>query len=885
MRLKTYQLDTLATLRRFLSDARVRGAKSAYEAIVAEPEQQRRLRGFGTSYTALNGLEEIPYVCLRLPTGGGKTLLAAHSVDIAREAWVERDYPLVLWLVPTTTIRQQTVDALKDPRHPYRATLDEAFSGRVRVFDIGDFDQILPHDLKSNCCVIVGTIQTLRVSSTDGRKVYAHHEMLEPHFTRVPEKAPGLEIIEEGKRGAGTIKFSFANLLHLHQPLMIVDEAHQAVTGLSREMQQRVNPSAIIEFTATPHRNSNILHSVSAQELKDEEMIKLPVMLSEHQTWQTAVTGAIAKREELAKEASRDKDYVRPIVLFQAQNKDQEVTVDVLKAHLMEMEGIAEDRIAVATGDQRQLDGINLFDPACEIDFIITVQALKEGWDCSFAYVFCSVANIQSATDAEQLLGRVLRMPYAKRRASPMLNRAYANLTSKSFSEAANALKDRLVSMGFEESEAEDNIKPEQTDLDTGLSGRRVRPKPSVTLNIPADPATLRKAADVAPDKIRLETDDTGKASIRVSGFLSKDETDRLVKTLPPQVEAKVREDIAAYEAEHAHTASPAERGEKIVVPALMAWVQEELAFGDIDSLMEFSDWSLMDHSPKLGPEEFSIQETASTFTIDIDGEALFVQFSDQSAQLLLDIPVEGWTEQGLVLFLDRQVRDPSIGQGELIRWLSDAVRHLTGPRNIPLSALMQCKYPLARKLKDRIAAIKKEVRQGVYQRSLFAPEAKPVVSFDHGFTFGEGIFSDARMYGGKSYRFTKHFLGWDTVPAFDGKGPNGEGDEFDCAKALDSLPGLKHWVRNVSKHPQAFHLPLAGGKFYPDMVAEMQDGRLLVVEYKGEAWEQMADSDEKRAVGQLWERSSDGGCLFIMVEKKVGGLDMRGQLLAKIGA
>jgi len=162
-------------------------------------------------------------------------------------------------------------------------------------------------------------------------------------------------------------------------------------------------------------------------------MIKLPVMLSEHQTWQAAVTGAISKRAELAEDARRERDYIRPIVLFQAQNKDEEVTVAVLRQHLTDVENIEEHRIAVATGDQRQLDGIDLFDPACEIDFIITVEALKEGWDCSFAYVFCSVANIHSATDAEQLLGRVLRMPYAKRRTIPSLNRAYANLTSKSF--------------------------------------------------------------------------------------------------------------------------------------------------------------------------------------------------------------------------------------------------------------------------------------------------------------------------------------------------------------------------------------------------------------------------------------------------------------------
>lgn len=96
-----------------------------------------------------------------------------------------------------------------------------------------------------------------------------------------------------------------------------------------------------------------------------------------------------------------------------------------------------------------------MFDPACCIEIIITVQALKEGWDCSFAYVFCSVANIHSSKDVEQLLGRVLRMPYARRRPVEELNRAYAHVSSSSFAQAANYLKDALVSMGFEQEEAE----------------------------------------------------------------------------------------------------------------------------------------------------------------------------------------------------------------------------------------------------------------------------------------------------------------------------------------------------------------------------------------------------------------------------------------------
>jgi type III restriction enzyme len=171
MELKKYQDATLAVLRRFLETARVHGAASAYAAITSEPEQAKRLRGYGGTYVPLTGLADTPYVCLRLPTGGGKTLLAAHAIAVAKDAWIKRNYPLVLWLVPSNMIRAKTVEALNDPRHPYAQALDAAFDGRVKIFDIGDFTRLRPQDLKSNVCIIIGTIQSLRVDKTEGRKV------------------------------------------------------------------------------------------------------------------------------------------------------------------------------------------------------------------------------------------------------------------------------------------------------------------------------------------------------------------------------------------------------------------------------------------------------------------------------------------------------------------------------------------------------------------------------------------------------------------------------------------------------------------------------------------------------------------------------------------
>lgn len=875
MQLKPYQIDTLDTLRRFFEEARLAGPKAAYEAIAVEPEQAARIGRYAGAYAPLAALPDAPYVCLRLPTGGGKTILAAHSIAIARDTWVEKDYPLVVWLVPTDKIRQQTAEALKQPSHSYRQTLDEAFDGRVRVFDIADFTHIRPHDLRDHCCIVVGTIQTLRVKNTSGRKVYAHNENLEPHFSGVRDTAQGLE-----KSTSGKIKFSFANLLHLHQPLMIVDEAHNAVTGLTREMKARLNPSAIIEFTATPKPLSNILHSVSAQELKQAEMIKLPIMLTEHTTWQNAVNGAIAARASLDKTATEDPDYIRPIVLFQAQPKNEEVTVDVLKKHLLEVEIVPENAIAIATGDMRELDGINLFDPHCPIKYVITIEALKEGWDCSFAYVFCSVSRIQSAVDVEQILGRVLRMPYATRRKAAELNRAYAFLSEPETGIAARALVDKLVAMGFEEDEALDNVEPARSEFDdTGLFSPDQFPQPAFKQILTTTPEVVAALEKIQLEGLTVNSTEGGTFEIAVTGRVS-DKLAEAYKQLSPAERKALAEVFAQHQLEAKLRLSPAERGETFNVPRLMTEIQGQLAFADTDVFMESHDWSLLNHPSRLDENEFTIRETAHGFEIDLDGNRLTYRFAGEQEQLSLNVDVEGWTQEALVLWLDRQVRQPDVSQAERIKWLSDLSTQLINTRGLHVSALMRCKFILARKVRDKLNAIRREERNSVYQARLFAAGAKPEVSFETAFVFRDGMYQGERRYRGH-WKPGKHFLGSHAVPAFDGAD---DGEEIQCARTLDILPEVKFWVRNVARHPASFWLPTATDKFYPDFVAQLEDGRLLVVEYKGARDADSSDTTEKRAIGELWQRTSHGKGVFIVVERSVNGKDMRQQLLDGIG-
>ena len=262
-----------------------------------------------------------------------------------------------------------------------------------------------------------------------------------------------------------------------------------------------------------------------------------------------------------------------------------------------------------------------------------------------------------------------------------------------------------------------------------------------------------------------------------------------------------------------------------------MAEIQGTLEFADTDTFMESHDWSLLDYSPRMEADEFVIRETARSFEIDVDGSRVTYQFANEWEQLSLNVEIEGWTPEALVLWLDRQVRQIDVHPSAYCSsgcgiWLATC----STLRGIGISALMRCKFILARKIQDKIDGIRRKERHRIYQRYLFAPGAKATVSFDHSFSFKEGMYGNQRRYRGR-WKPRKHFLGPDQVPAFDGAA---DGEEFQCAQALDALPRLKYWVRNVARHPDSFWLPTATDKFYPDFVALLEDGRLLVVEYKG---------------------------------------------------
>ena len=865
--LKKYQTATLDVLRTYLEAARVVGAKPAFEDLDKEGVPAPR------GYRPLEGLETVPYVCLRLPTGGGKTLLSAHTAKIAADAYLEREFPIVLWLVPTNTIRTQTLETLQKPENPNYETLRAAFDGRFRVFDIADFVQITPADLQTHACVIVGTMQTLRVTNTDGRKVYAHNENLEPHFSAVPANTEGMERIEEGDN-KGQIKFSFRNLLALHRPLVIVDEAHNNTSALSYEVLQRVNAACVVEFTATPAADSNVLHNVSATELKAEEMIKLPIRLTEHKSWEDAVQDSISTRQRLQDVAAKDSDYIRPIILFQAEEKGREVTKEVLLKHLLEQQRIPREKIAVVTGDQKELDGINLFSLDCQIDFVITVEALKEGWDCSFAYVFCSAATVNSKKDVEQILGRVLRMPYAKRRKEADLNRAYAHVSRASWPNAIKQLHDRLVDMGFEDSEADAFIEPMPELGLTGGAGLFAAGPPPTIIDLPEDISSV----DLSPEElstVKIEKTEQG-SRVTLTGNVAEGTVTRLAAIFQ-SADARTSFETGAkrHKAVWQMHTSPAKRGIPFNVPQLCFKLDGELELAEKDAFLDASGWSLLDYPAEISEAEFRLTDTGVQWEIDLSAAGKITEKAIGKAdQFNLDLVDTGWTDQQLCRWLERKARQQDITQPVLLEFVRRALAYLIEKRTLPLTALVRWKFILAKVIAQKIGLYRQQASDDRYQKSLFGPEAAVETSFKFEFDFTPDGYAPHWSYAGHPYQFQKHY--YSAVGQLENKG-----EEYECAKALDMTGNVKHWVRNLER--RGFWLPLAKTKFYPDFVAELSDGRILVVEHKGKVYATNDDSKEKCNVGDLWEEKSDGKALFLMTVVQNGQPGLFEQIAAKI--
>ncbi len=475
LKLKPYQQRTLDELKNFLINASTlqgeRGIRLAYLDQVGDEERH---------YKPISTLEETPYVCVKIPTAGGKTLVASHTIQIILENYLQdkNGKGIVMWLVPSEAIRSQTLKNLKDRNHPYREVLDGAFGNNIKVFALEEALSIQKSDIQNNLCIIVSSLQAFRRTDTLWLKVFQNNGALLSHFEHLIDDTDFLDKKE------GEIIYSLANVIKINSPIVILDEGHNAQTLLSFEMLQKLNPSFILEFTATPRAESNVLVKVLATELKTAKMVKIPIWLANVTQWQEAIRDGIEQRNKLeklaVKEKQKTKEYIRPICLIQAeQEKESEskIYIDQIKQFLLSELKIPEEQIAKKTATKNEIEGVELLSTKCPIRYILTVNALKEGWDCPFAYVLISVANIGSTLAVEQTMGRILRLPKATDKQIEDLNNSFVYTSSESFSKASSAVIKGLEQNGYSRSDLRENkgkVTPEKIEFERHIKDTNI---------------------------------------------------------------------------------------------------------------------------------------------------------------------------------------------------------------------------------------------------------------------------------------------------------------------------------------------------------------------------------------------------------------------------
>lgn len=851
-----------------------------------------RLWGRGNPYNPLSGFPaDMPYFCLRVPTGGGKTWLAAKSVQLVNTHLLRCEHSVILWLVPSKPIREQTIKALKDRAHPYHTALREG--GAITVLDLEEAKSVTRATLDTSTTVIVATRQAFQVEEEECRKVYQSSGALMHHFDNLSPTQRD-ELLTDGEGAERTTPYSLANVLRLRRPFVVVDEAHNSRTELAFDMLARFRPSGVMELTATPDLErtpTNVLHSVSAAELKAEEMIKLPVVLETEPNWQQCLADAIGRRDALHKLADEERRagaaYLRPLVLIQSEPRRAGIeTLDFekVKNELITNHGIPASEIVVATGEEKGLEQIDadyklgIADPACPVKFVITQKALAEGWDCPFAYILVSMASLSSATAVEQLLGRVLRQPGASHRSAKALNQSYAFVVSRNFAETAGALRDRLVAgAGFERREVTEFVtaaRAEQARLDLeGHAGRVVVRPVAITLSEKPD---LKSVPKPVRDKVSWD----GKLNtLTISTPLTEDEAEVLKASVTSETAAAAIVEAAEVSRTTAieFFQTPAELGERFRVPQLALRVQGELALFDDPEVLEYP-WDLLPCDAAPTADDLTALGAALKVSeggeIDIDDGGHMVSrfLPELQRDLGLVYQPENWDEVRIATWLCRNLPEPSLThaskQAFVAAWLTDLLRR----DSFTLARANLQKFLIRNLVESRIRELRKQAVGKAYQQALFGDDAasRVAVTDQYAFEFHAQAYAPSRDYDGRfgHFDFRKHFYG--RMGDFDSK------EEFECACQLDMWAQqgrIQFWVRNlVRREGSSFFLQKADGRFYPDFLCQLpgstdKSGVILAVEYKGaDRWN---GAEDDRLIGGLWANLSEGRCRFVMIKDK----------------
>ena len=435
----------------------------------------------------------IPNICLKIPTGGGKTLTAVSAVEKINFDYFKKNTGLIVWIVPSTAIYRQTLKNFRDRTHFCRKVLQRAGAGKVKIIEWRPTkkDAFSLQDLQERLCVMILMLQAanrkqnkvLNMFKDSGRFIdffpesgnYQANEALLSQISNL-EKDQNQNVLG-GSKGF-SVKHSLGNVIRIARPIVVMDEGHKAYSELARKTLAGLNPKFILELSATPNMKehlSNVLVSVSGVKLKEEEMIKLPINVtnSKRGGWKTALCQAYEKLKELEKDCEtyykKSKKYIRPIMLIQTpptrkdSGKEEKNLFRDAKNYLIGHLGVSEEAVKIKVSEKDELKDESLLSETSQVQFIITKKALQEGWDCPFAYVLAILSKAKSKTALTQLTGRILRQPYAQRASEDSLNESYIFCHDKTVGELVSEIKKGLQQEGMDD--LTDHVLTEESGL------------------------------------------------------------------------------------------------------------------------------------------------------------------------------------------------------------------------------------------------------------------------------------------------------------------------------------------------------------------------------------------------------------------------------------
>ena len=851
MELKSYQKKVIADLTRYLE---LLNETQNYMTAFEQFWREKSAPALGRYQNVIPG---VPNLCFKVPTGGGKTFIACNAVRPIFDALPATKTKAVVWLVPSDAILTQTAKALKDTSHPYRQKIDVDFGGRVEVYtkqELLNGQNFNPTAVTEQLSVMVLSYDSFRGRGKEGLKAYQENSNLAAFAKVLGKPDSPIEKADE------TALFQIINQLN---PLVIVDESHHARSELSLEMLENFNPCFVLDLTATPKKESNIISYVDAVQLKNEHMVKLPVIVYNRDSQSEVLIDAIDLRNKLEEIASAEYTktgkYIRPIALFQAQPKGKEdaTTFEKLRDKLVD-KGIPAEQIAIRTADVNELKNIDLMSPSCPIRYIITVNALKEGWDCPFAYILASLANKTSQVDVEQILGRILRLPHTSQHTQSALNMSYVLTSSNDFNNTVAHIVKGLNSAGFSDKdyrigEATKPKAPEQTaeqitlpdpqgasepenaeddfawlddkSIDTELERRREQAKtPEIT---PKADTMLDAAAEVE----KAYTD-----AIQQTG------NDPVMDNLPWEVRGKVksfqvnpqfREDI-----------------ETLQIPQFFLKVEQSLF---TDGSFELLDKEMLAEGFTLKGKAYDIDFAAADDEIreidvrEQDG-GLPKVFKMESAEQRYfkewfnNLPPESRVRQCKDMMFNQLNKLNMVDAAELKAYINRIVDDMDKAQ---LAAMEKAPLGYAAKIRAKIETLLEAHYREIFEKWL---ETERIVCMPS-FRLPASIHpaSNTDIYARSLYTAE-------------------DGDmnklEQKLIVELTALPNVRWWHRNIARQGFAINGFI---KHYPDILIMTQSGKLICAETKGEHLKN-DDSREKIALGQAWRTAAGKDFRYYMV-------------------